>query len=993
MKNYLLKIFFLIFLIQVSTFAQGKDINLFFAAVSSFTGADYSKAYEQFISVGKIDDLDDEVYSASEYFAAECLLALKQYDGAINLFSRFINKHVYSSIRPLALFRLGAVYFDLSEYVTARKKLLYLLEEYPHSEFEGSAFYLIGAAYSYENKLEEAIYYLKKAINSKRNNDFIDFSIYKLANIYERKRDFKNAVNEYDNLLGYYKESKLSPYAQLRIGISYFNTGEYENAILELTDPLINRLPEDKQNEALYMLANCYYKVNEYDKSKKTYSRLLAKNISFKFRTEISYGLAWVYFQQNKFEDAYKLFHNIAKLKTDSLSVSSFFWSAECKRYAGKTEKAKEILNAFLKKYPKHPLAAKAKLSLAILDYNNQNLLASEKTILNSLSSSDPVTRAKAYILLGEINLKKKKFTEAKDLYNKVNDIFNIPAELKDQANLGLGISEFYLKNYKAALHALNKAQFILNNMEKAKKEFYTAESYFILGDYKSALTHYNKIPNSTGLLQKESIYGKAYSYFNLKDFSNASYYFRLFLTKYRINKYYLDAKKRLAESYFGVKDFDKAGNVYKELIFSDGALANSDKAYYQYGQALFQSGKNTNAIEIFSQLQNKFPNSKYADESQYLIGWINFQQGLFNEAINDYQSVIEKYPGSTLLPIVTYSIGDSYFNLGEYDKAVNQYKKIIEEYPDTKYVYDAINGILYSYEASDKIDDANNFIDTFLREHPNSAYNETIFFKKGDLYYSVGDYKKAIKYYKEFLIEFPGSKLRLNANYWLGKSEANLGNLDSALEYFTNVINGEYNSEISISALLEAGKIYNSKKEYRKEIDLYDSKLNELSDKEGISEVYYQKGEAQIAAGDYQNAFATFLFITTKYPGSIFGDKAKIEIGIFYLVKSNYEQAESTFRDVAERRKDDIGAKAQYYYGVTLFEQNKLEDAITALVRVRSVYSAFDEWYTKSLLKLGDCYVKLNDKKNAKEMFSAVIRKHKTDDYAKEARKKLKEL
>jgi TolA-binding protein len=98
-------------------------------------------------------------------------------------------------------------------------------------------------------------------------------------------------------------------------------------------------------------------------------------------------------------------------------------------------------------------------------------------------------------------------------------------------------------------------------------------------------------------------------------------------------------------------------------------------------------------------------------------------------------------------------------------------------------------------------------------------------------------------------------------------------------------------------------------------------------------------------------------------------------------------------FSDVGSSRTDDIGAEAQYYYGLTLYEEENIVDAISALVRVRSVYPGYIEWYTKSLLKLGDCYIKLDDKKNAREMFRAVLKKHKNNEYAKEANQKLKSL
>ncbi len=110
-------------------------------------------------------------------------------------------------------------------------------------------------------------------------------------------------------------------------------------------------------------------------------------------------------------------------------------------------------------------------------------------------------------------------------------------------------------------------------------------------------------------------------------------------------------------------------------------------------------------------------------------------------------------------------------------------------------------------------------------------------------------------------------------------------------------------------------------------------------------------------------------------------------------MQQNNYEEAQSLLKKVGEKRTDDIGAQAQYYYGVLLFNQNKIEDAISALVRVRSVYGAYDEWYSKSLLKLGDCYVKLKDKKQAREMYRAVLSKHPTGELATEAKRKMNQL
>ena len=70
-----------------------------------------------------------------------------------------------------------------------------------------------------------------------------------------------------------------------------------------------------------------------------------------------------------------------------------------------------------------------------------------------------------------------------------------------------------------------------------------------------------------------------------------------------------------------------------------------------------------------------------------------------------------------------------------------------------------------------------------------------------------------------------------------------------------------------------------------------------------------------------------------------------------------------------------------------------RIPEAITELIKVRSVYSLYDEWYTKSLLLLGDCYVINGAKGDAADMYKAVLKRHRKNQYAEEAKEKLDKL
>ena len=98
-------------------------------------------------------------------------------------------------------------------------------------------------------------------------------------------------------------------------------------------------------------------------------------------------------------------------------------------------------------------------------------------------------------------------------------------------------------------------------------------------------------------------------------------------------------------------------------------------------------------------------------------------------------------------------------------------------------------------------------------------------------------------------------------------------------------------------------------------------------------------------------------------------------------------------FNDVVNNRKDDLAAKAQYFIGLNYYEQDRMPETITELIKVRSLYSAYDEWYSRALMLLGDSYVKINDKENAAEMYKAVLKRHRNDELASEAKSKLARL
>lgn len=986
-----IRIALIILIFSVTVFAQAIS-DRYYDAMNAFNNGRYVESARLFDEFFTNYEMRDELYASAKYFYSEALIKINKNDQAAVGYEYIVNNFKWTNYRDKSLYKLGLIYYQDKLYENSRDRFRTLLEEHPNSEHAGSALYWIGESFAEENRLEDAIQFLQEAVDKGRDNRYIDYSLFTLASIYERIGDYESAVRYYDELLSFHRSSPLAVSAQIRIGICYFNLKDYHSSILELNNPMLSELPLNLYSESLYLLANSYYRVQDYRNAEKTYLEIIQNFPASEVIRDVQYGLAWTYFQQGKYQDAYKLFHFLSTGR-DALAEKSFYWKAESKRYAGQEVEAFNLYKEFVEKFPRSPLVQGVQYQMGVLYFNSRQLDLSERYLLASTSSTDPLVRARAFTMLGDLELNKRQFISAR---NKFETAVNIPVaddDVRNRAMLGLGVALYYMNQYKDAIEALTDIDIRDKNFERDRVNFYLAENYFASGNFKEAIVRFSNVDPKNKEFGNLALYGKAYSYFNSGDYENAAYQFLEFTKLFPNDPKIIDVRLRLADSYYGSRNFTAASNIYKQLFASGRTAINDPYAHYQYAQALYKAGNINEARNEFRTISEKYPRSEYADASLFTVGWISFQQSSFTDAIMNYKTVLSTYPNSGLAPIVYYSIGDSYFNLARYDSAITYYQRVMLNYPNSNYVFDAVNGLQYSYVAMGQPERAIATIDEFISRNPALSFSDQVFFKKGEIYYSIRNYEKAKMSYKEFAANYPRSKFVPDAYYWIGKSAQNQGQFEEAVFNFSRVFESYTNSEVASAAVIELGNIYNAQKNFTAAINIYNSALDKLPKSVKIPEILFMKGMTLLAMNDIPNAYEVFDEIIMYHRTTIFADLSKFEVGMIELSSGRFDNAVQLFKDLAESRSDDLGAKSQYYLGVTYFDQRRFTDAITALVRVRTIFSTYDQWLAMSFLKLGECYVELKDIEQAKEMYRIVLTKHGGDEFGKEAQNRLRVL
>lgn len=752
-------------------------------------------------------------------------------------------------------------------------------------------------------------------------------------------------------------------------------------------------LDKQKEMDALMLLANSFFKLREYENAKNIFNELIEKNPNLSNEEEVKFALAKINFQSGNFNDAYNAFVELITSQNDSLVANSLYWAAESKRYSNDLEEAQELYTRFLENFTDHVLSEQVAFNLASIHYLKKNFQAAENILQKLVNSKNPEVKVRTLNLIGELSFNRKDFAEASKYFAIASESGQNYTSEFHQALLGRGIADYYLDNFNESIRSLGRLIELAPNYERNKTNFYLAESNFALGEFQRAVSYYNRINITDPEVGEQTIFGKAYAYFNSRDYANAIFYFNEFNSRSNNSAKKVEAKLRLADSFYGTKNFTRASQVYDEVFTQSKGSLNNDFALYQYGQALFYAERSTDAINRFRELQQKFPRSQYTDESQYLIGWINFKENNFRNAVSEYNLMIQKYPTSPIVPIALYSIGDAYFNIEQYDSSITYYNKLIDQFRNSQYIFDALNGIQYAYIAKNQPQYAIESLQRYVLLNPNSNISDQVKYKIGDVYYSLGDYENAKQSYKEFVNQYNKSSLIPNGYYWIGKCSELLQQDLDAMASFKYVIDNHLKSEVGIDAAIELGHVYKKLRMNEQALSMYNSVIDKIGNVSRTPEILFGKADLLLDEERIGEAYETLDYIVTYYDGTLFADKAKVELGVLELKRGSYQNAENLFSEVGAKRTDDIGAKSQYYYGLTLLEQEKLSEAISALVRVRSVFGAYDEWFTKSLLKLGDTYVKLNDKNNARDMYRAVLSRHQNNEWAREARTKLNNL
>ncbi len=856
-------------------------------------------------------------------------------------------------------------------------------------------------------------------------SEYSDDALFALGQIAENNSNYEDAIVYYKKIRGEYPNSNSYISALIREANNNIILRNPSSAtlLLERADATINGIDKNDSNYVKY--ENQSYSNNS--KEQILYLRGESANLSKNFKQASLFFKTFIEtYKQSNLINLVKLAYGWALLNLNEYNVALKYYDEVINKTSEKEWKAKSLSQLYriitLKKLNNIDQAKKELSALSIISnypYLAQALIEQgqlyyeEKDYSNARKSferadreaQEPVSTVRAKVLLGatymELLIWDKAIFEYREAYAMANNTPEIFMPEKkfymQESKLKEGIALVQNQKSNEAITALSN--FVANGEKDSRLGeglFWLAESY-----YRSDMLT-NSIQTCESILEKdlandrreEVFYTLGWSYFRKKNFNQSSKVFDKLINEFPKSKFAAEVLSRQGDGYYVIKNYIKAAEAYSRASKINESSEESQYAAYQLCHAQYRAGKSEPAITSLLDYIRKYNRSSLAPNAMYLIGWIRFQQKRFNEAVDNFKYLLEAYPQSGLVARSHYAIADAYFNQSSYEKAMKEYKYVIDNYPNSDLAPEAMRGVQQCLVLQGRDDEAVEIINNFTEKNQDSPFFRDFKEKAANILFDNRKYKDAITEYEKILQKYPDSQKNAESIYWIGKSYASMGNYSEAESSFINLQKKFPISEEAPLGMLENALMQKKQSDIRKADSILLSLSKLYPEHSSAPQASFERAVMKSGIGDTNNAMNIYYFVADSFPNSEYSVESRYRIARYLKNKNMTDSARKEYLKLADTKGNpEIASESRYRVGELYLRDNNPDSALIHFEIVKEKFSGMEDWFSLSLLSLGEIYEGKSQKNKAIEIYNSLIALRPDDDFGKTAKQRLKRM
>ena len=612
-------------------------------------------------------------------------------------------------------------------------------------------------------------------------------------------RNVKNSVNE----------------ASLQSNCTYY----IASCAVRLNQQDADRLMEDfvkkyptsvKQNTAFINVADYYFKRSKYAHARKWYNKVNADALEKKARERFYFNNGYSAFNTKQFKVAKKHLSRVENSKIygsqakyyigfmayegdDYNEANAYFDQvSNQERYKEKLSYYQADLNFKLGAFEKAIKMAKSRLEVASSDEISQlskiigesyfNLKKYEEAIpFLTAYKGEKIKRSKRlkwnntdYYQLGYAYYKQKKYSKAISEFNKIVGGKNAIAQ---NAYYHLGESYIHLNKKQEALNAFRNA----------------LQMNFDLKIQEDAWLNYAKISYEIG-----------------NPYQSVSQVLSEYLEKYPNTPDNETIEVLLIDSYITSKNYKEALRLLEGKNTFENKVAYQKVAFYR-GLEFYNDANFLEAKKMFEASLNEPRDPNYVARATFWKAECDYNLTNYNDALIGLKQ-FKQQDAALLTPEienVDYNLAYTYFKLKNYKKAISCFNEFtLNNTNDNIRLNDAYLRLGDTYFVSSQYQKAITAYNKSLKIN-NTDADYPAFQKAISVGYIEGQSSKKINALKQFILNYPKSKLRDDAMYELGNSYLKINETNNAMAIY-NRLNNEYRmSSFVPKALLRQGLIY----------------------------------------------------------------------------------------------------------------------------------------------------------------------------------------
>lgn len=894
-------------------------------------------------------------YELGEYYFRQ-----QNYGDAINYYSKAGIENLTNDEIAQLKFHKGYAHFAQQQFAEA-KPYFDAVRQMPKNENYTDANYYYGFICFSEKKYSEALTAFKIA---ETNPDYQNIVPFYIAEINYFNGDHEAALATAEKAIkkgGQYYDLQLKQLA----GHLYFDKKEYAKAEPYLAEYV--KKTDKVRREDLYELSYCYYAAGNWNKSIDGFKQLGGKEDSLAQNS--MYLLATAYLKTDQKANARNAFLMCESNNSNALQkeVSTFNYAKLSYELGFLDISLKEIQN-FLAAYPNSIYLQEAKevgVSVLAKTSNYKDAL----TLFESIQDkSDNLKKIYPNILYGRSVelINDQKIDQADELLNKIiqapyntsllqyvyfwkgeiayrngdlNNAVNYFANyLNDprvngevnvvNAKYSMGYSLLKKENYTTAQSYFQQvAKTVTSSSAPIEVDAYirVADCYFMNKNYKQALAIYENViawnlkDADYALYQKAVIAGaanKGVEKINLM---------QNLQRQYPNSTLIADANLEIANTFLADEKYNDAAVPLQNILKDKSATAIWPQAYLKLGVVNFNLNKNEDALNNFTQLVAKYPNSQESDEA------IEYIRNIFvsNQKPSDFISFM-KQNGKP----VTYSEEDSLtfkaaqlrYDEKDFTNAAKGYNDYLAKFSDGKYAVEA-----NYFSAEINVANKNNiaalpFYNAVAAKAPNKFAERSTLQSARIYYFDQKDFATAEKYYAQLKTVATQQENKLEAMRGLLRCQYRWQRWKDALLNAQELLEEKgIATDDKMMANMVIAKNFQLESKTDQAIDAYKQVII-LGKSAYSAEAQYNIAEMLLQQDKFSEAEKAGFEVIKKYGSyDTWVTKSYLLLGDVYFKQKDYFNAEATFKSVAENAtNNDLKEEAQHRLEEVLNEKNK---------------------------------------------------------------------